>query len=73
MRTIKQEHYFPVLIGIHLVFWAVDLFLYKGDYQYTPQHIIGEVFSSWVITVFAINFLMATKSKWIEKIFGGAR
>jgi len=71
MRTIKQEHYFPILILIHFIFWGVDLFLYKGDYQYTAQHIIGEVFSSWVITVFAINFLMATKSKWIEKIFGG--
>lgn len=71
MRIIKQEHYFPVLILIHFVFWGVDLALYEGDYQYSVQHIIGEVFSSWVITVFAINFLMATKSKWIEKIFGG--
>ena len=29
------------------------------------------VFSSWVVTVFAANFLMATRAKWVEKIFGG--
>lgn len=71
MRTIKQEHFFPAIILIHFVFWGIDLFLYKGDYQYSAQHIIGEIFSSWVITVFAINFLMATRAHWIEKIFGG--
>ncbi|EAQ99740.1 Membrane flavodoxin oxidoreductase [Maribacter sp. HTCC2170] len=35
------------------------------------HRILGEVFSSWVVTVFAFNFLMATRAKWVEKIFGG--
>ncbi len=71
MRFIKQEYYFPFIILIHFIFWGIDLALYQGDYQYTVQHIIGEVFSSWVVTVFAINFIMATKAKWIERLFGG--
>lgn len=35
------------------------------------HRILGEVFSSWVVTVFAFNFLMATRLRWVEKIFGG--
>lgn len=35
------------------------------------HRIFGEVLSSWVVTVFAANFLMATRARWIEKIFGG--
>ena len=35
------------------------------------HRILGEVFSSWVVTVFAFNFLMSTRAKWVEKIFGG--
>ncbi len=71
MRRLKQEIYFPIIIAIHFVFWIVDLGLYTGDYKYSSQHIIGEVFSSWVVTVFATNFLMATRAHWVEKIFGG--
>lgn len=71
MRTIKQEHYFPIIILIHFVFWIIDLYLYNGSYEYTSKHIAGEVFSSWVVTVFAANFLMATRARWVEKIFGG--
>ncbi len=36
-----------------------------------PMRIAGEVFSSWVVTVFAFNFLMATRARWVERIFGG--
>lgn len=71
MRVIKQEIYFPILISVHFVFWIVDLYIYNGSYEYTSKHIAGEVFSSWVVTVFAVNFLMATRARWIEKIFGG--
>ena len=35
------------------------------------HRILGEVFSSWVVTVFAFNFLMATRAKWVENLFGG--
>ncbi len=35
------------------------------------HRIIGEVFSSWVVTVFAFNFLMSTRAKWVERLFGG--
>ena len=35
------------------------------------HRIAGEVFSSWVVTVFAFNFLMASRMKWVERIFGG--
>ena len=71
MRRLKQEIYFPIIVGIHFVFWIIDLALYTGTYEYTAQHIAGEVFSSWVVTVFAFNFLMATRASWVERIFGG--
>ena len=88
MKMLKQEIYFPIIIAIHFIFWAVDLYFYKGSFmevssdtllfgELTNQswqnthRILGEVFSSWVVTVFAFNFLMATRAKWIEKLFGG--
>lgn len=88
MKILKQEIYFPIIIGIHFIFWAVDLYFYKGSFievssdtmffgeltneSWKNTHrILGEVFSSWVVTVFAFNFLMATRAKWVEKLFGG--
>jgi len=71
MRRIKQEQYFPIIIAGHLILWLIDLLLYKGNYEFSAQHIAGEVFSSWVVTVFAANFLMATRARWVENIFGG--
>lgn len=88
MRVLKQELYFPLIIGMHFIIWAIDLYFYKGSFsevssdtlffgEMTNQswmnfhRIFGEVLSSWVLTVFAANFLMATRAKWIEKIFGG--
>lgn len=88
MRHLKQEIYFPIIIGIHFIFWAIDLYFYEGAFKEVssdtllfgemtneswknPHRILGEVFSSWVVTVFAFNFLMATRAKWVEKIFGG--
>lgn len=88
MRTLKQEIYFPIIVGIHFLFWAVDLYFYQGTFteissdtmffgELTQEswsnihRILGEVFSSWVVTVFAFNFLMATRARWVEKLFGG--
>ncbi len=88
MRILKQEIYFPIIICIHFVFWAVDLYFYQGTFSEVSSdtmffgtltnaswnnihRILGEVFSSWVVTVFAFNFLMATRAKWVEKLFGG--
>ena len=71
MRTIKQEYYFPLIIAIHFVLWWIALTIYTGTYEYTTMNIVGEVFSSWAVTVFAANFLMATRAKWIERMFGG--
>lgn len=88
MRTIKQEQYFPIIIGVHFILWAIDLYFYqgttteahsdtlffgemKGNLWSNTHRIMGEVFSSWAVTVFAANFLMATRAKWVEKIFGG--
>ncbi len=88
MRFLKQEIYFPVIIIIHFVFWAIDLYFYNGSFMevdsdtmlfgklsgvswFNIHRILGEVFSSWVVTVFAFNFLMATRAKWVERIFGG--
>ncbi len=71
MRRIKQEVYFPILIAIHFVIWWIDIMFYKGSYEYNSLTIAGEVFSSWVVTVFAFNFLMATRARWVERIFGG--
>lgn len=88
MRILKQEIYFPIIIAIHFIFWAIDLYLYDGAFVETSSdtlffgeltneswqnvhRILGEVFSSWVVTVFAFNFLMATRARWVERIFGG--
>ncbi len=88
MRILKQEIYFPIIIGIHFLFWGIDLYFYNGTFrevssdtllfgELTDQswknihRILGEVFSSWVVTVFAFNFLMSTRAKWVERIFGG--
>ena len=88
MRILKQEIYFPIIIAIHFIFWAIDLYFYQGNFievssdtlffgelnneSWKNVHrILGEVFSSWVVTVFAFNFLMATRAKWVERIFGG--
>jgi len=88
MRHLKQEIYFPIIVSIHFIFWAIDLYFYQGSFsevhsdtllfgemtneRWSNTHrILGEVFSSWVVTVFAFNFLMATRAKWIEKLFGG--
>jgi len=87
MRILKQEIYFPIIIGIHFVFWAIDLYFYDGSFKEVASstmffgelntswknahRILGEVFSSWVVTVFAFNFLMATRAKWVENLFGG--
>ena len=88
MKMLKQEIYFPIIIGIHFIFWTIDLYFYKGSFievssdtllfgeltneSWKNTHrILGEVFSSWVVTVFAFNFLMATRAKWVEKLFGG--
>ncbi|MDG1309937.1 MAG: ferredoxin reductase family protein [Flavobacteriaceae bacterium] len=87
MKILKQEIYFPIIIVVHFVFWAIDLYFYNGTFKEVssdtmffgiidgtwanPHRIMGEVFSSWVVTVFAFNFLMATRAKWVERIFGG--
>lgn len=88
MRHLKQEKYFPIIIGIHFIFWAIDLYFYEGSFKEVssdtmffgeltdmtwknPHRILGEVFSSWVVTVFAFNFLMATRARWVENLFGG--
>lgn len=88
MKILKQELYFPLIIGIHFIIWAVALYFYNGTFMEVKSdtlffggltneswmnvhRILGEVLSSWVVTVFAINFLMATRARWIEKIFGG--
>jgi len=69
MRRIKQENYFPIIIAFHFILWWIALSLYNGNYEYNSQNIAGEIFSSWVVTVLAANFLMATRAKWVEKIF----
>ncbi len=77
MRMIRSEIYFPVIVGFHLLLWAVDLlFLYDGSLtlvegESAVQRIMGEVLSSWVITVFGFNLLMASRARWVERIFGG--
>lgn len=88
MRILRQEIYFPIIIAIHFLFWAIDLYFYQGSFREVSSdtllfgeltdipaknahRILGEVFSSWVVTVFAFNFLMATRAGWVERIFGG--
>lgn len=76
MRIIKSEVYFPIIIGVHLVLWAVDLAMHDGSFALVEgespvQRVLGEIMSSWVITVFGFNLLMITRLKWVERIFGG--
>ena len=33
MKILKQEVYFPIIIGIHFIFWAIDLYFYKGSFM----------------------------------------
>jgi hypothetical protein len=61
MRTIKQEHYFPFIMVC-----LIDLILFQGGYENTLQRVVGEILSSWVVTILAVNFLMATRIKAIE-------
>ena len=72
MRHLKQEIYFPIIVLIHFAFWGIDLFNYTGGFNEVdadtmffgyingtwanPHRILGEIFSSWVVTVFAFNF-----------------
>ncbi len=88
MKYLKPGRYFTVIVGIHLLFWVIDLYFYKGNFTevssttfffgnlknvsyWNFSRIFGEILSSWVVTVFAFNFLMATRAKWIERWFGG--
>lgn len=70
-RILRQELFFPILIGVHFILWFIDINLYTGSYAFSSKHIAGEVFSSWVVTVFAANFIMATRAHWVERLFGG--
>ena len=88
MRPLKQEIYIPVIVGVHLIIWAIDLYFYDGNFKEVHSdslifgelksvswanipRIMGEIFASWVLTVFAFNFLMITRAHWVEKIFRG--
>ena len=76
MRFLKSERYFPAIVGVHLILWAVDLSLYQGSFALVEgespiQRVLGEVMSSWVVTVFGFNLLMATRARWVERVFGG--
>jgi predicted ferric reductase len=76
VRFIKSEVYFPIIVGFHLLLWAVDLAMYDGSltlFQGEPAvwRVTGEVMSSWVVTVFGFNLLMATRAGWVERVFGG--
>lgn len=67
--------------GIDLYFYEGDFMEVSSDTMFFGEmtneswmnihRILGEVFSSWVVTVFAFNFLMSTRGKWVEKLFGG--
>jgi predicted ferric reductase len=75
-RIVKGELYFPLIIGLHLLMWAIDLLLHGGPFTLSGgenpvQRVLGEVMSSWVITVIGFNLLMATRARWVERIFGG--
>jgi predicted ferric reductase len=69
MRYIKGEVYFPIIIAVHLILWGIDLAMYSG--QVEPLRVAGEIFASWVLTVLALNLLMTTRAKWVERAFGG--
>lgn len=76
MRYIKGEIYFPIIVGIHFVLWAIDLSLLQGspvlvEGESPVQRVLGEMLSSWVITVIGFNLLMTTRLRWVERIFGG--
>ena len=76
MRFVRSEVYFPIIVGAHLVLWGIDLALHSGSVslyegESAVQRVLGEMFSSWVITVFGFNLLMATRARWVERVFGG--
>jgi len=76
MRYVKGEIYFPIIVGVHFVLWAIDLSLLQGspvlvEGESPVQRVLGEMLSSWVITVIGFNLLMTTRLRWVERIFGG--
>jgi len=76
MRYIKGEVYTPIIVGLHMVFWGIDLALFQGspvlaEGESPVQRVLGEFLSSWVITVFGFNLLMTTRWRWVERVFGG--
>ncbi|MCG8307219.1 MAG: FAD-binding oxidoreductase [Cytophagales bacterium] len=66
---VKARIIFPITFILHGLLWHLSIQLFDGEISI--KSIIGEGLSSWVVTVFAFNFLMATRAKWIERIFGG--
>ena len=76
MRFVRSESYFPAIVGVHLILWVVDLTFYDGSLALVEgespvQRVLGEILSSWVVTVFGFNLLMATRARWVERVFGG--
>ena len=75
-NSIPDRVFFPVVIAFPLVVWTIDLLLYKGSLtldgtEHPLQRIAGEMTATCVLTLLAVNLLMATRSRRIERFFGG--
>ena len=83
----QEIYFPTIVVGIHFFFWTIDLYFYYGslmdfasDFLFgdlnngswrNVDRISGEIFCSWVVPVFAFGFLMASRMKWIERLFTG--
>lgn len=75
-RFIQSKVYFPVIIGLPVIIWAVSLLFYNGPLTLSSgenpvQRVLGEVTASLVVTLLGFNLLMTTRSRRVERILGG--
>jgi len=76
MRFVRSESYFPIIFALHLLMWAAAIALYGGELALVEgesevARVVGEMLSSWVVTIFGFNLLMTTRLPWVERLFGG--
>ena len=76
LRFIQSKVYFPVIICLPVIIWAVNLLFYNGPLilsngENPVQRVLGEVTASLVVTLLGFNLLMTTRSSQVEKILGG--
>jgi predicted ferric reductase len=67
--TIKATVLIPVTVLVHAALWAIAVQLHPVPLD--PWSVVGEFFSTWAVTLLAFNLLLASRARWVERLFGG--